>query len=391
MSHTICKKKSNRQGRKVSGVTLLCLALTLPGCVGGWNMQPVQENEADTAVTTEEDTGMPVFVETPLGTPVTSPPVAPDTVPPQISAAAPVGGSSVPRVLFVPVLVPAPTAYPSVSVEGTAAAGQPEAGSPPQMPVAQRQPDPPAAPQPPPVLTPSTESSAVPAPAVAQGPVTTLSVPASSRNSPSEKPAVSTAVQAPAPAPAPLVPAWPQAGQAPEAAQSSVSRPPASRPATGQASPGTSPAVATAPAVSSQKRAASTAPRQTAQKKKATGEQSAYNTALRAYEARRFTDSQQMFEAFVRDYPRSKLVPNAIYWQGECLYSQKRYPEAIFVFKDVITRYPKHTKTPDALLKTGMAYERMKDSDNARLHYQVLREDYPSSPAVQRGRNMKLF
>ena len=96
-------------------------------------------------------------------------------------------------------------------------------------------------------------------------------------------------------------------------------------------------------------------------------------------------------DAFLRDYPNSKLTPNALYWKGESLYSRRLYPEAIFVFKDVTARYPKHQKASDALLKAGMAYGRMNDEDNARLHYQVLVEDYPSSPAARRAKELKLL
>ena len=120
-------------------------------------------------------------------------------------------------------------------------------------------------------------------------------------------------------------------------------------------------------------------------------EQAAYKAALGAYEARHFEQSEKAFDAFIRDYPQSKLLPNALYWKGECLYSRGRYPEAIFVFKDVISRFPTHAKAADALLKAGMSYERMKDMDNAKLHYRVLAEDYPAAQATATARRLGLL
>lgn len=120
-------------------------------------------------------------------------------------------------------------------------------------------------------------------------------------------------------------------------------------------------------------------------------EQSAYKAALSAYQSKRFDESEQRFDAFMHDYPHSKLVANALYWKGEILYARGKYADSIFLFKDVVAKYPKHTKAPDALLKSGMAYTKMHDEDNAQLHYQVLKEDYPTSPAAKRGKSLGLF
>lgn len=121
------------------------------------------------------------------------------------------------------------------------------------------------------------------------------------------------------------------------------------------------------------------------------GDQAAYNTAMAAFNSKRYTESEKRFADFIQQYPQSKLVPNAFYWKGESLYSRGQYADAILEFKKVIAQYPKHHKTPDAMLKSGMAYQRINDTENARLHYRVLVEDFPHSPATKRGRSLGLF
>lgn len=129
-------------------------------------------------------------------------------------------------------------------------------------------------------------------------------------------------------------------------------------------------------------------PAQTLPAVKPSTEQAAYKQALDTYEKKRFAESEAQFDQFLQAYPQSKLAPNALYWKAECLYSRGRFADAVFIFKDVVTRFPKHPKASDALLKAIMSYKRLGDADNANLHYSVLAEDYPTSTSLRRAREM---
>lgn len=113
-----------------------------------------------------------------------------------------------------------------------------------------------------------------------------------------------------------------------------------------------------------------------------------YDNAYQLYQKRQFAQSEMAFDAFLEQYPQDVLAPNALYWKGETLYARALYPQAIFAFKEVQTRYPKHPKTADSLLKTAMSYARLGDNENASLHYLVLLEDWPQSQAAQKARAM---
>ncbi len=109
-----------------------------------------------------------------------------------------------------------------------------------------------------------------------------------------------------------------------------------------------------------------------------------YDQALALYQQRRYQEAEQAFDSFLQANPQGVLAPNALYWKGETYYARGDYANAIFAFKEVQTRYPKHPKTADSLLKTGMSYTNLGDSNNAELHYAVLREDFPGSSAASR-------
>ena len=109
-----------------------------------------------------------------------------------------------------------------------------------------------------------------------------------------------------------------------------------------------------------------------------------YDIAMNLYRNKQYAQAEQAFDAFLAANADGVLAPNALYWKGETFYARGLYPQAIFAFKEVQTRYPKHSKAPDSLLKTAMSYAKLGDTENANLHYLVLEEDFPQSPAAKR-------
>lgn len=107
--------------------------------------------------------------------------------------------------------------------------------------------------------------------------------------------------------------------------------------------------------------------------------QELYDKGLNLVRSGRAEQGRNVLEQFLKQYPGNKLVPNAIYWTGESWYGQKDYPQAILSFKDVVTKYPKHSKAQAALLKIGMSYRNVGDKDNAVFYLRTLVDDHPGS------------
>ncbi|NCC24615.1 MAG: tol-pal system protein YbgF [Deltaproteobacteria bacterium] len=112
------------------------------------------------------------------------------------------------------------------------------------------------------------------------------------------------------------------------------------------------------------------------------GPEALYQRALDTLMAGKPVQARELFTAFGKQYPSNALIPNSMYWIGECHYSEKRYAQAILSLKEVVRLYPRHPKAPDALLKTIYAYRNLNDRENADFYRKVLLEDYPDSNAA---------
>jgi len=92
-----------------------------------------------------------------------------------------------------------------------------------------------------------------------------------------------------------------------------------------------------------------------------------------------FVSGREQMEDFTKKYPDHDLYVNALYWTGEALYGEKKFELAILQFQDVISLYPRHSKTPDALYKQAMAFNSLGDRQNARATMRKLIDSYPDS------------
>jgi tol-pal system protein YbgF len=83
-------------------------------------------------------------------------------------------------------------------------------------------------------------------------------------------------------------------------------------------------------------------------------EEAAYQAALDALVERfEAADAARQFQAFIRNFPASPLVPNAYYWLGESYYVTQNYDLALEAFQTLLSQHPGSRKEADAHLKIG--------------------------------------
>jgi len=111
-----------------------------------------------------------------------------------------------------------------------------------------------------------------------------------------------------------------------------------------------------------------------------------YDSGMAAFAAKKFQDAYASFTNYIDKYPKGKLIANARFWLGDSLYGQGEYELAILEYQKVIADYPKHDKAPAALLKQGLAFEKLKDTETAKLVYYKLDDDYPDSKEAAAGK-----
>ena len=113
-----------------------------------------------------------------------------------------------------------------------------------------------------------------------------------------------------------------------------------------------------------------------------------YDKAFTLYKKGDFKKSYKLFILFEKENIRDELADNALYWAGECLYSEKEYIQAAAVFKSVGKKYPNGNKVPDALLKTGYCFYSTGDKKNAKLYFKKVLRFYPFSEASKKAEIM---
>jgi len=89
----------------------------------------------------------------------------------------------------------------------------------------------------------------------------------------------------------------------------------------------------------------------------------------------------ESFKEFLRVYPDGDYSDNAWYWQGEAMYAQRQFDQAIANFLQVIDFFPGSRKVPDAKLKIGFAQFESGKFKEARETLTAVREEYPGRSA----------
>ncbi len=105
--------------------------------------------------------------------------------------------------------------------------------------------------------------------------------------------------------------------------------------------------------------------------------QDAYNAAYNDYLKGSYDLAVEGFRQYREQFPASPLADNALYWIGECYYSQKKFEEAIGQFNDLILAYPQGDKVPAAYLKKGFAFMEIGKKEEAAAAFKLLAAKFP--------------
>jgi tol-pal system protein YbgF len=105
--------------------------------------------------------------------------------------------------------------------------------------------------------------------------------------------------------------------------------------------------------------------------------QEVYNTAYSDYLKGNFDLALEGFKVYRDAFPDSPLADNALYWIGECLFSQKKFDPAIEEFNDLILNYSRSDKIAASYLKKGLAQAELGRKDEAMVTLKLLMGKYP--------------
>jgi tol-pal system protein YbgF len=112
----------------------------------------------------------------------------------------------------------------------------------------------------------------------------------------------------------------------------------------------------------------------------------AFHRGLEAYQ-RGDTDSAYVsFRTFVDRYPTHVDADSARFWMGQCKLDAGAYAQAVAEFGRLREAYPASAKVPDALLKAGLAYEKLREGGQAQAMFSLLVDRFPDSAPAELAR-----
>jgi tol-pal system protein YbgF len=92
------------------------------------------------------------------------------------------------------------------------------------------------------------------------------------------------------------------------------------------------------------------------------------------------------FEELVDKNPTHPLVPSAQFWIGEAYFRSRDFEQAASMYQKAIDLAATGERTPDALLRLGLALRSLNREDRAREVWARLVRDFPDSEAAVRAR-----
>ncbi len=109
-------------------------------------------------------------------------------------------------------------------------------------------------------------------------------------------------------------------------------------------------------------------------------EQELYRTALNLLlQENKAEASIPLFQNYIDTFPKGKLFTNALYWQGEAFLLMAAPAKAKDVFTRLLAEYPTDAKGAGAMLKLGVAYQKMGDNAKAAATWKEIRTKFPEN------------
>ncbi|MDH5202400.1 MAG: tol-pal system protein YbgF [Nitrospirota bacterium] len=115
------------------------------------------------------------------------------------------------------------------------------------------------------------------------------------------------------------------------------------------------------------------------QQAEVTDKTKAYEAAYNAFKNKKYKESREKFETFIKKFPKDDRTDNAQFWIGETYYNEKDFEGAILAYETLLKKYTKSEKVPGALLKQGFSFIEIGDRKTGKTILEKLRERYPDA------------
>lgn len=111
-----------------------------------------------------------------------------------------------------------------------------------------------------------------------------------------------------------------------------------------------------------------------------------YAKGLTAFKERKYDEARRDFAEFTTTFKKHALVPNAVFWQGECYYQMGDYAKAVLAYQDVIDKYKDSPKYRSAMLKQGISFYKLGKEKPGKIILQELIDKNPGTAEANRAK-----
>jgi tol-pal system protein YbgF len=107
----------------------------------------------------------------------------------------------------------------------------------------------------------------------------------------------------------------------------------------------------------------------------------AYREARQAWSEGNADACIDRFRSFLQTYPSSTYAESASYWMADCFFKRGDYKIAVLRFDEVVARFPKGERAPDALYRQGEALLKLGPGYGkaAEKAFERVIQEYPTS------------
>jgi tol-pal system protein YbgF len=111
-----------------------------------------------------------------------------------------------------------------------------------------------------------------------------------------------------------------------------------------------------------------------------------FDRGMENYRAGELGQAVLDFEQFTERHAAHPLAPSAHFWIGEAYFRSRDFEHAAGQYQRAIDLAPTGERTPDALLRLGLALRSLRREDRAHEVWARLMRDFPDSEAAMRAR-----
>lgn len=105
-----------------------------------------------------------------------------------------------------------------------------------------------------------------------------------------------------------------------------------------------------------------------------------YTFGYGLFQDKLYSLAAEQFESFVRKYPSSIRLQDALFLLAECSYFQGQYEGALPTYRRLISEFPSSALTDDAHFRTGQSNLAMKRPADAVASFKTVIDQFPQSP-----------